>query len=137
MRTNLRNRKIRIRDLWFLATVCKTVRPMLSDRCLSCPVLSCLVCNVRCIVAKRLDGLGCHLGTWYGGGPRPRPHCVRWGPSSSPKKGHSSPQFSAHIYCGQTAGCIRMPFGMEVGLDPSDIVKRSSCHLRSGLGWAQ
>ena len=27
----------------FWATVCKTVRPMLSDRCLSvCPVLSCL-----------------------------------------------------------------------------------------------
>jgi len=20
--------------------------------------------------------------TWYGGMPRPRPHCVRWGPSS-------------------------------------------------------
>ena len=28
--------------------------------------------------------------TWYGGRPRPRPHCVRWGPSSPPK-GHSSP----------------------------------------------
>ena len=39
--------------------------------------------------------------TWYGGRPRPRRHCVRWGPSS-PKKGH--PQFSAHVYCGQTAG---------------------------------
>jgi len=23
--------------------------------------------------------------TWYGGGPRPRPHCSRWGPSSPPK----------------------------------------------------
>jgi len=31
----------------FCATVCKTVRAMLSDRCLSCPVLFCLsVCNV-------------------------------------------------------------------------------------------
>jgi len=28
--------------------------------------------------------------TWYGGRPRPRQHCVRWGPSS-PRKGHSSP----------------------------------------------
>jgi len=29
--------------------------------------------------------------TWYGGRPRPRAHCVRWGPSSPPqKKGHSS-----------------------------------------------
>ena len=27
--------------------------------------------------------------TWYGGRPRPRPHCVRWEPSS-PRKGHSS-----------------------------------------------
>ena len=28
-----------------------------------------------------------------------RRHCVRWGPSSSPKSGHSR-QFSAHVYCG-------------------------------------
>jgi len=28
--------------------------------------------------------------TWYGGRPRPRRHCVRWGPSSPPRKGHSS-----------------------------------------------
>jgi len=25
--------------------------------------------------------------TWYGGGPRPRRHCVRWGPSSPLQKG--------------------------------------------------
>jgi len=42
--------------------------------------------------------------TWYGGRPRPRPHCARWEPSSpSPKRGNS-PQFSAHACCGQTAG---------------------------------
>jgi len=30
----------------------------------------------------------------YGGRPRPRRHCVRWGPSSSrPKMGHSTPAF--------------------------------------------
>ena len=46
----------------FWATICKTVRPMLSDRCLSCV-------------------------------SRPKPHCVRWGPSF-PQKGHSlSPIF--------------------------------------------
>jgi len=28
--------------------------------------------------------------TWYGGRPRPRRHCVRWGPIS-PRKGHSKP----------------------------------------------
>jgi len=36
-------------------------------------------------------------------------------PAPLPKKGHS-PQFSAHFYCGQTAGCIKMPLGMQVGL---------------------
>jgi len=40
--------------------------------------------------------------TWYGGRPRPRPHCVRWGPSSPTRKLHSSPLFSADVYCGQT-----------------------------------
>jgi len=97
--------------------------------------------------------------TWLGGRPRPRPHCVRWGPSSpSPKRGHSSPpplfgpclllpngwmdqdatwyggrplprphcvrrqpsflphstaasHFSAHVYCDQTAGWIKIPLG--------------------------
>jgi len=28
---------------------------------------------------------------WYGCRPRPRRHCIRWGPSPSPKKWHSSP----------------------------------------------
>ena len=28
----------------------------------------------------------------------------------------------AHVYFGQTAGCIKMPLGMEVGLSPSDFV---------------
>ena len=36
-------------------------------------------------------------------------------------KGHS-PQFSAHICCGQMAAWIKMPFGMEVGLGPGDFV---------------
>jgi len=35
------------------------------------------------VVAKRLDGLRCHL-VW--GRPRPRRLCVRWGPSPSPEK---------------------------------------------------
>jgi len=34
-----------------------------------------------------------------------------------PKRGQS-PQFSAHIYCGQTAGWIKVALGMEVGLGP-------------------
>ena len=37
------------------------------------------------------------------------------------KKGAEPPrQFSAHVYCGQTAGWIKMALGMEVGLSPGD-----------------
>jgi len=36
-------------------------------------------------------------------------------------KGHS-PQFFAHVYCGQTAGWIKMPLGTEVGLGQGDFV---------------
>jgi len=32
------------------------------------------------------------------------------------------PQFSAHVYCGQTAGWITVALGMEVGLGPGHIV---------------
>ena len=49
-------------------------------------------------------------GTWHGGGPWSRPHCARW----------VSPSILAHFYCGQTAGCIKMPLGMDVGLSPGD-----------------
>jgi len=33
-----------------------------------------------------------------------------------------NPQFSAHVYCGQTAGWIKMTLGVEVGLGPGHIV---------------
>ena len=35
-------------------------------------------------------------------------------------KGHS-PQFSAPVYCGQTAGRMKTPLGREVGLGPGHI----------------
>jgi len=61
--------------------------------------------------------------TWYRCRPRPRRHCVRWGPSSPPpQKKRYSPQFSTHVYCGETAVCIRIPLGTEVGLSLGDIV---------------
>jgi len=45
------------------------------------------------------------------------------GPASPPQKGDGAPsQFSAHLYCGQTTGCIKMPLGMEVGLSPGDFL---------------
>jgi len=60
--------------------------------------------------------------TWYGGRPRHRRHCVRWETSFLlPQKGHN-PQFSAHAYCGQTAVCVKMPLGTEVGLSLGHIV---------------
>jgi len=85
--------------------------------CLSCPV--CLsVYNVGVLWPN-----GCvdPNETWYAGRPRPWPRCARWGPSSPLPKGHS-PQFSAHICCGQLAGWTKMPLGREAGLGPSDIV---------------
>ena len=61
--------------------------------------------------------------TWHGGRPQPRPHRIRWGPSSpSPKGAQPLPQFLAHVCCGQTAGCIKMPLGTEVDLGPCHIV---------------
>jgi len=40
-----------------------------------------------------------------------------------PIKGEEPPlQFLAHFCCGQMAGCIKMPLGMEVGLSPGDFV---------------
>jgi len=60
--------------------------------------------------------------TWHAGRPRPRRLCVRWGPSCPLLKKGRSPQFLAHIYCGQTAVCIRMPLGTEVGLSLGNIV---------------
>jgi len=38
-----------------------------------------------------------------------------------PTKGRS-PQFLAHVYCGQMAAWIKMPLGMEVNLGPGDVV---------------
>jgi len=44
-------------------------------------------------------------------------------PAPFPKSGRSPPpKFSAHFYCGQMAGCIKMPLGMEAGLIPGDFV---------------
>jgi len=50
---------------------------------------------------------------------------LNWDPAPLPRKGAESeppPQFSAHFYCGQTVGFIKMPLDMEVGLSPGDFV---------------
>jgi len=60
--------------------------------------------------------------TWYRGRPRPKRLCVRWGSCSPSHKGAQTPQFSAHICCGQMAAWIKTSLGMELGLDPGDFV---------------
>jgi len=78
---------------------------MLSDRCLSCPVL--FVTLVYC--GQTVGRINMKLGTQVGIGPG---HIVLDGDPTPPlPKGHS-PQFSAHICCGQMAAWIMMPLGM-------------------------
>ena len=48
--------------------------------------------------------------------------CVRWGPSSFSTKRERIPQFSANVYCGQTAGWIKTALGLKVGLGQGHIV---------------
>ena len=59
------------------------------------------------------DPAGC-IKMVHGGRPQP--------PAPSKKGAELPPQFSAHFYCVQTAGCIRMPLGMELGLSSGDFV---------------
>jgi len=42
-------------------------------------------------------------------------------PAPPPQRG-TAPKFSAHVYCGQTAGWIKVALGMEVNLSPGDFV---------------
>jgi len=39
-----------------------------------------------------------------------------------PKRAQPPTQFLAHVYCGQTAGWIKIPLGMEVNIGPGDVV---------------
>ena len=61
-------------------------------------------------------------GPWRGGRPWFSPLCARWDTASLSKKGTERPIFGPSFHCGQTAGCIKMPHGMEVGLSPGDFV---------------
>ena len=98
----------------FWATVSKTVRPMLSVRCLS-------VCLSVTFVhyGQTVRQIKMKLGMQVGLGPG---HIVVDGdPAAPPRKGHS-PHFSAHICCGQMAAWMKMSLGMELGLGPGDFV---------------
>ena len=43
------------------------------------------------------------------------------GDTALSKRG-TAPHFSAHVYCGQTLGWIKVPVGTEVDLGPGNIV---------------
>ena len=61
--------------------------------------------------------------TRHGARPWPRRLWVRWGPRSPLQKGGRAPsQFSVNVYCGQTAGWIKMLLGIEIGLSSGDFV---------------
>jgi len=82
---------------------------MLSDRCaFSLSVLSVLsVCYVGVLWP---NGWMNQDATWYRDRPRSKRHCVRLGPSFTlPPKTAQQHQFSAHVYCSQTAGWIKTP----------------------------
>jgi len=59
------------------------------------------------------------LGTEVGLGPG---HTMLDGDRALPSPLGNSPQLSAHVCCGETAGWIKMPLGREVGLSPGNIV---------------
>ena len=98
---------------------------MLSDRCLS--VLSCVML-VYC--GQTVGQIKMKLGTQVGLGPG---HIVLDGDPAPPRKGAQQPHVpnlqaqalptsAVHVYCGQTAGWIKVPLGREVGLGPGHIV---------------
>ena len=68
--------------------------------------------------------------TWQASRLRPRSHSATSGPSSPPPKGHSPPQFSAHVYCGKQLYVSE--YSMEVGLGPGDVVLDGAAALLKG-----
>jgi len=89
---------------------------MLSVRCLSVVSVLSVTLAYCCQTVRRIK---MKLGMQVRLGPG---HIVLYGdPAHTPPKRHS-PQFSAHIGCGQMAAWIKMPLCMELGLGPGDFV---------------
>ena len=72
-------------------------------------VLFCPVCDVGVLWP---NGWTDHDETWLQVGLGPGHIVLDADPAPPPQKGHS-PQFSANIHCGQTAGWTKMPLGTE------------------------
>jgi len=72
------------------------------------------------LVAKRLDGLRCHLVWRYAS---PRQLRLRWGPSSPTRKKGHSPEFLAHeLWPNRWMDQDAIWYGTEVNLGPGDVV---------------
>jgi len=82
---------------------------MLSNRCLSCPVLSVCLSVTFVHSGQTVGWIKMKLGMQVGHGPG---HIVLDG----------DPSPLAHICCGQMAAWIKMPLDMEEGLGPGDFV---------------
>ena len=97
---------------------------MLSDRC---PVCLSVLSVTLVYYGQTVGWIKMKLGMEVGLGPG---HIVLDGDPAPPqkKRGHSRPQFSAHVCCGQTAEWIKVKLGMEVGLGPGHIVLDDGAH---------
>jgi len=84
------------------------------------------------VVAKRLDGLKCHL-VWRQTSAQAT--LCRWGRSPH-KRGTAPPQFSVHVCCGQAVVWMKIPLGTEVELGPGHIVLDGVPALRRERGAA-
>ena len=55
-------------------------------------------------------------------------------PAPPSQKGAKPPKFSNNVYCGQTAGCIKMTLGTAVGLSPGDRDRWKTSLPKKGVG---
>jgi len=104
-----------------LGDVYKTVRRMLSDRCLSvCPLCLSDCLSVTLVYCGQTVGwIRMPLRTDIGLGPG---HiALHWDPAP-PKWGTAATPLFGLCLLWLTAGWIKMPLGTEVGLGPGDIV---------------
>jgi len=89
-----------VRGFW--ATVYRTIRRMLSDRCRVSP--SCLsICNVGIFWP---NGWTDPDETWHAGRPRPWPRCLRRKPSSPSLKGAQPPTHQFSVYISVVAALV-------------------------------
>ena len=101
-----------------------TVRPMLSDLCLSVTLVNC---------GQTVGWIKIKLSMDVGLGPG---HIVSDGDASPPPAMGQSHKFSAHVCCGQMPEWINMSLGRKVGLVPRDIVLDED-PARAPQKWAQ